>query len=77
MSVHPIEVVFNRYMGGAAYVQKALGDLENELLATETDDQLSHRVHGILRTFNRLIEGPKVTIETAMPRYKVILDPDQ
>lgn len=74
--MNPLEATLNRHRGAAAYVEGALGRLESDLLATETDDQLSHRVHDIIRIFQRLKDGPKVTVETMKPTYRVILDPD-
>jgi len=72
--MNPIEATLNRLRGAVGYVEGALDRLESDLLKTETDDQLAHRIHNIARTMRRLADGPKVTVET-QPRYIVILDP--
>jgi hypothetical protein len=74
----PLEAILNRYRGGAAYMQTALGELESELLSQETSDKLAHRIHNILRNFQRLTEAPEVQVFIP-PRdrgYIVILDPE-
>lgn len=74
--MNAMSAMYNRMQGANAYVEKALDDLEDDLLRLETADQIASRVHDILRIFRRLKDGPTITIEQAKPKYTVILDPE-
>jgi len=77
LPMSPVEAILNRYKGGAAYLELALGELESELLRTETDDQLARRVRHILKNFQRLVAAPPVEVKVKeQHKYVVILDPE-
>lgn len=72
-------IELNRHREGARFIERCLGELEDELLSSETSDQLAHRVHNVLRTYLRLIDMPmQVSARAVLSQQSVmVLDPDQ